>query len=360
MKNYSKEFNNWSYRNYYYSWQDIILEENYSNTNRLKNQKEFIYSNQIDDLLSSNIIRYKKDWTIKSEKTYFYHKDYLNSIVAITDKNGNIVEQYIYDTFWKPYSKEANGKIKWLKTSKIWNTRLFTWREYDRWLKLYYNRARYYSPNLGRFISRDPIDISDDVNLYAYASNNPVMYVDLTWTVKKWIKENEWNAWYFDEVNLNNLVWHAWLYFIYWWQDYLLSYYPKDANNPGSSQANDIFLDFQPWQNTMGTYEKDIEDIKNQLYWVNEKNKNYIELWSKNIDSKKLYKWYKNEISNLPKYNTFINNCSYEVKKALDKAWFLKYSKIPLLPWNTPLQWITPIWLRLNIQSELHYRNLFN
>ncbi len=61
---------------------------------------------------------------------------------------------------------------------KIWNTRLYTGREYDAELKLYYNRARYYSPDLGRFISRDPIDVNDDVNLYAYVGNNGVMYVD--------------------------------------------------------------------------------------------------------------------------------------------------------------------------------------
>ncbi|NDK08949.1 hypothetical protein EOM39_06965, partial [Candidatus Gracilibacteria bacterium] len=30
----------------------------------------------------------------------------------------------------------------------------------------------------GRFLSRDPIDISDDVNLYTYVGNNPVMFVD--------------------------------------------------------------------------------------------------------------------------------------------------------------------------------------
>ena len=41
--------------------------------------------------------------------------------------------------------------------SIIWNTRLYTGREYDSETALYYNRARYYSPTLGRFISRDPI-----------------------------------------------------------------------------------------------------------------------------------------------------------------------------------------------------------
>jgi len=43
---------------------------------------------------------------------------------------------------------------------------------------LYYYNARYYSPDLGRFISRDPIDIADDVNLYAYVGNNPVNFSD--------------------------------------------------------------------------------------------------------------------------------------------------------------------------------------
>jgi RHS repeat-associated protein len=61
---------------------------------------------------------------------------------------------------------------------------MYTGREYDRGLKLYYNRARYYNPQLGRFISRDPIDIADDVNLYAYVGNNSVMFVDRMGTEK--------------------------------------------------------------------------------------------------------------------------------------------------------------------------------
>jgi len=244
---------------------------------------------------------------------------------------------------------------------------LYTGREYDAELKLYYNRARYYSPDLGRFISRDPIDIADDVNLYAYVGNNPIMYTDLLWTEKKWIKENEGNAWYFDEVSSDNLVAHAWLYFIYEWQDYLLSYYPDSWNgNPNSSKwsDSDIFFWLPNGQNTMLSYEKDIESIRNQLYWIKEETKNYIELWSNNINIEILFDWYKNEISDLPKYNTFINNCSDEVEKALDNVWFFTYTEfywIPTpLPWNIPLPWTTPIWLRYDIQVELFYKNLFN
>ncbi|NVP17726.1 RHS repeat-associated core domain-containing protein, partial [Candidatus Gracilibacteria bacterium] len=102
------------------------------------------------------------------------------------DNLGNILEEYEYDVFGKPYSKDINtGKVTNLKASTIGNTRLFTGREYERGLQLYYNRARYYNPELGRFISRDPIDISDDVNLYSYVGNSPVSFVDPMGTEKK-------------------------------------------------------------------------------------------------------------------------------------------------------------------------------
>ncbi|EKD44561.1 MAG: hypothetical protein ACD_71C00102G0003 [uncultured bacterium (gcode 4)] len=65
-----------------------------------------------------------------------------------------------------------------MKKSDIWNVRLFTGREYDKEIGLYYYRARYYSADLGRFISRDPIGTADNVNLYSYVGNSPVGFVD--------------------------------------------------------------------------------------------------------------------------------------------------------------------------------------
>lgn len=48
-------------------------------------------------------------------------------------------------------------------------------RSYGRVL---YNRFRYYSPELGRYISADPIGQPGGVNLYRYALNNPVNWFD--------------------------------------------------------------------------------------------------------------------------------------------------------------------------------------
>ena len=39
---------------------------------------------------------------------------------------------------------------------------------------LYFMRARYYDPMLGRFISEDPDGLSGGINQYTYAGNDPV------------------------------------------------------------------------------------------------------------------------------------------------------------------------------------------
>ena len=56
---------------------------------------------------------------------------------------------------------------------------MFTGREYDSEIGLYFYRARYYDPAIGRFIQEDPIGFQGgDTNLYAYVRNNPVKYRD--------------------------------------------------------------------------------------------------------------------------------------------------------------------------------------
>jgi RHS repeat-associated protein len=94
--------------------------------------------------------------------------DGLNSTLALTDSSGVLQTQYTYEPFGKATSSGATSN----------NSSQYTGRENDG-TGLYYYRARYYSPNLQRFISEDPIGfLGGDANLYAYAANSPTNFID--------------------------------------------------------------------------------------------------------------------------------------------------------------------------------------
>jgi len=79
-------------------------------------------------------------------------------------------------------SFRGNGQQR--SVSAYANRYLFTGREYHLATELYYYRARWYSPTLGRFLSRDPIgkDVSDNPSqsLYVYCNNLPTSITDPT------------------------------------------------------------------------------------------------------------------------------------------------------------------------------------
>jgi RHS repeat-associated protein len=100
-------------------------------------------------------------------QTYYYHADGLGSITGLTDSSQTVVQNYGYDGF---------GNLS--QTPTIQNPYTYTGREWDRETGLYYYRARYYDPKAGRFLSEDPIGIAGGIDLYAYARNNPVKFMD--------------------------------------------------------------------------------------------------------------------------------------------------------------------------------------
>ena len=65
-----------------------------------------------------------------------------------------------------------------------WSPSFYRGEQYDSDLGLYYLRARYYNPNTGRFMSRDPQDNSrlnpNDLHKYLYANGDPINGVDPT------------------------------------------------------------------------------------------------------------------------------------------------------------------------------------
>jgi RHS repeat-associated protein len=100
--------------------------------------------------------------------TLYYLTDHLGSTTALTNARGRVVEQIGYDSFGNS-AGSANTRYG------------FTGRERDSLTGLVDYRARSYDPQVGRFISEDPIGFAGgDVNFYAYVGNNSVGFKDPT------------------------------------------------------------------------------------------------------------------------------------------------------------------------------------
>jgi RHS repeat-associated protein len=59
---------------------------------------------------------------------------------------------------------------------------MFTGRRFDIETGLYYYRARYYNPHIGRFMQTDPVGYGDGMNMYTYCGNNSLNLADPTGT----------------------------------------------------------------------------------------------------------------------------------------------------------------------------------
>jgi RHS repeat-associated protein len=96
---------------------------------------------------------------------YYFAHDHLGSTTALTDTKGSLAERETYDGYGNTV-----GSTK---------TRYgYTGRERDSLTGLMYYRARFYDPQLGRFISEDPIGLKGGVNQYSYAEGDPVNGID--------------------------------------------------------------------------------------------------------------------------------------------------------------------------------------
>ena len=129
----------------------------------------------------------------------------------MTDESGNVTERYAYDAYGVPTIFDAAGVE--LTSSAEKNRFMYTGREWDEDLSLYYYRARMYDPYSGRFCSRDPIGYRGGINLYEYVRSRPLVGTDphgLAWTVPDYF----W--WYYfgggREVNITSTgLFEPWL-----------------------------------------------------------------------------------------------------------------------------------------------------
>lgn len=148
--------------NYYYAGNQIV-EERGSNDSVIAT---YLYGTGVDDILHMR----------RNGQDYWYHKNHLGSVVALTDSQGSVVERYEYDPYGKLTIYAANGSEQ--TVSATGNIFYFTGREYDFETGLYHYRARTLYPGLGRFMQQDPLLYVDAMGLYHYVNNMPTMMVD--------------------------------------------------------------------------------------------------------------------------------------------------------------------------------------
>jgi len=99
---------------------------------------------------------------------YFYTRDHLGSIRELTDSTGALRARYDYDPYGR--STKLTGDLD----ADFGYTGYYNHTTSGLYLTWY----RAYDPNLGRWLSRDPIAERGGINLYDYVQNNSILYSD--------------------------------------------------------------------------------------------------------------------------------------------------------------------------------------
>ncbi|UCH20978.1 MAG: RHS repeat protein [Deltaproteobacteria bacterium] len=117
---------------------------------------------------------------VASDTMYYYLNNYLGTPVMMTDNQGVIV----WEAHYKPF-----GEVSINPNSEVVNNFRFLGQYYDQETGFHYNWFRYYDPRTGRYLTPDPIGFDGGINLYVYASLNPISFFDFLglkdWAIRR-------------------------------------------------------------------------------------------------------------------------------------------------------------------------------
>jgi RHS repeat-associated protein len=170
---------------YYYEWQ--VVEER-DGSDRVAQQ--YVYGNYIDEVWT---VDNRRDAITVSQlndgtgrERLFHHSNILYHVYALTNETGTPLKIFQYDAFGKRSVVVDNTESVILLRSNNYainqapqdgeSPYAFTGQRLDLETNLQYYKNRYYSPQLGRFLHRDPLD--PVMAHYSYSGNNPVMRID--------------------------------------------------------------------------------------------------------------------------------------------------------------------------------------
>jgi len=118
------------------------------------------------------IIGYEEKLDGSAATKYWTITDHLGSVMAEADILGTILDATGYADFGAP------GLAPAARVNGHEMLQRYTGKDYDPATGLTFFNARWYSSELGRFITEDPI--RDGVNWFIFCNNNPLRYVDMT------------------------------------------------------------------------------------------------------------------------------------------------------------------------------------
>ncbi len=150
---------------YFYAQEGLVAELNTSG--QIQSQYGYEPGNENKTTWGTNPV-FIQQGTGTNSQLGFYQNDHLGTPQQIINVSGKILWQASYSPFG-----EAEIQIEQIKN----NLRL-AGQYYDAETNLHYNYHRYYDPQLGRYISQDPIGLAGGVNGYIYVYNNPLGLID--------------------------------------------------------------------------------------------------------------------------------------------------------------------------------------
>jgi RHS repeat-associated protein len=174
-------------RHYYYSDQWRAIEERVDGAS-VAVERQYVWG--LRDRW--DLLRRKSFLDINLENILFIIRDYLDP-VAVINADGLIVERYSYDTFGHARFLDSNFSPR-IDSEQSWNF-LFHAEFRDSDTNLYNYGYRYYSTQIGRWLSRDPLLESNGnealpykkgkqntilkMDLYQFCSNGPSYHIDI-------------------------------------------------------------------------------------------------------------------------------------------------------------------------------------
>ncbi|MEA1897774.1 MAG: RHS repeat-associated core domain-containing protein [Bacteroidota bacterium] len=166
---------------------------------------------------------------LHSGSASFFHYDGRGNVIELSDEAGQSQASYSYDAY--------GNQIK--RTGDEDNAYRFSTKEYSSLTGLIYFGARYYDPEIGRFLTKDPLGFAGGINQYIYCESDPVNWID-PWGLCKGEKNWRWGEenWLWQYLHGAGVL-HA--YPGETWEEYYIRFKGKYATHVGIAKSLGIW-----------------------------------------------------------------------------------------------------------------------